>query len=101
MVIFYLLYKQLVDVCSDFEFSYKTIFDYVKTRRVIIDPNTAFKAQMKEFEQKVRSGEMKQMVLNFRNQTKLSEVEESKGFKIEKKLISNINQIDSRVHREE
>lgn len=42
MVIFYLLYKQLVDVCSDYDFDVKTIHDYVKSRRICVDPNKYF-----------------------------------------------------------
>ena len=66
MVIFYLLYKQLVDVCSDFEFDVKTVHDYVKSRRIVIDPNNYFKEQMHEFEKLVRNGEMKKKVLEYK-----------------------------------
>lgn len=39
MVCFYLLYKQLTDICVDDDITHETILNYVKQRRIFVDPN--------------------------------------------------------------
>jgi predicted protein tyrosine phosphatase len=74
MVIMYLLYKQLVDVCDDFDCDINIITNYVKERRIIIDPNTGFLDQLNEFEHLVKSGEMRKLVKAYDKERKATTI---------------------------
>lgn len=65
MVIMYLLYKQICDICDDFDCNLDIMLKYVKDRRICIDPNKGFQSQLEEFESKVRSGEMRKLVRSY------------------------------------
>ena len=62
LVIMYILYKHLVENVANLDVDTDTVIKYVEFCRNVCDPNAGFIKQIREFEEKCRSGEMKEIL---------------------------------------
>ena len=58
----YILYKHLVENVANLDVDTDTVIKYVEFCRNVCDPNAGFIKQIREFEEKCRSGEMKEIL---------------------------------------